>query len=81
MIDKSDDPQLKRAFQSHLWETKQHVMRLEQVFRPHGQQPRMVDCPAIDGIIDEAEEVADEVEDKSVLDAAADGRGASDRAL
>ena len=70
MIDKSNDPQLKQGFQSHLSETKQHVMRLEQVFRLHGQQPLMVDCPAIDGIIDEAEEVAGEVEDKSVLDAA-----------
>jgi len=70
MIDKSNDPQLKQGFQSHLSETKRHVMRLEQVFRLHGQQPLMVDCPAIDGIIDEAEEVAGEVEDKSVLDAA-----------
>jgi ferritin-like metal-binding protein YciE len=29
-----------------------------------------VDCPAIDGIIEEAEEVAGEVQNKSVLDAA-----------
>jgi ferritin-like metal-binding protein YciE len=43
---------------------------VEQVFRLHGKEPRMVDCPAIDGIIDEAEDVAGEVEDKSVLDAA-----------
>src|SRR5262249_42654766 len=42
----------------------------EQVFKLHRQEPRGVDCPAIDGIIDEAEEVAGEVEDKSVLDAA-----------
>ena len=70
MIDKASDPQLKQGFQTHLGETKQHVTRLEQVFRLHGQEPRMVDCPAIDGIIDEAEDVAGEVEDKSVLDAA-----------
>ena len=70
MIDKASDPQLKQGFQTHLGETKQHVTRLEQVFRLHGQEPRMVDCPAIDGILDEAEDVAGEVEDKSVLDAA-----------
>ena len=70
MIEKSSDPQLKQGFQTHLGETKQHVTRLEQVFRLHGNEPRMVDCPAIDGIIDEAEDVAGEVEDKSVLDAA-----------
>ena len=70
MIDKAADPQLKRGFQSHLGETKNHVTRLDQVFKLLGKEPRGVDCPAIDGIIDEAEDVAGEVEDKSVLDAA-----------
>jgi ferritin-like metal-binding protein YciE len=70
MIDKATDPQLKQGFQAHLGETKNQVTRLEQVFKLHGNAPRMVDCPAIDGIIDEAEEVVGEVEDKSVLDAA-----------
>jgi ferritin-like metal-binding protein YciE len=70
MIEKATDPQLKQGFQAHLGETKNQVIRLEQVFKLHGNAPRMVDCPAIDGIIDEAEEVAGEVEDKSVLDAA-----------
>ena len=70
MIEKASDPQLKRNFHAHLGETKNHVMRVEQVFRLHGKEPKMVDCPAIDGIIDEAEDVAGEVENKSVLDAA-----------
>jgi ferritin-like metal-binding protein YciE len=70
MIEKSNDSQLKQGFEHHLGETENHVTRLEQVFRLLGQEPRMVDCPAIDGILDEADEVAGEVEDKSVLDAA-----------
>jgi ferritin-like metal-binding protein YciE len=70
MIDKSNDPQLKQGFQTHQSETKNQVTRLEQVFRLHGQEPKGIDCPAIDGIIEEAEDVAGEVEDKSVLDAA-----------
>jgi len=70
MIDKASDPQLKQGFQTHLGETKNHVARLEQIFKLHRKEPGMVDCPAIDGIIDEAEEIAGEVEDKSVLDAA-----------
>jgi ferritin-like metal-binding protein YciE len=70
MIEKASDPQLKQGFQSHLGETKNHVSRLEQVFRIYGEQASGVDCPAIDGIIEEAEEVAGEVEDKAVLDAA-----------
>lgn len=70
MIDKATDPQLKADFTSHLTETKNHIVRLEEVFRLHGAEVKSVTCPAIDGIIDEAEEVAGEVADKQVLDAA-----------
>jgi ferritin-like metal-binding protein YciE len=70
MIEKASDPQLKDGFRSHLHETENHVKRLEQVFQTIGQKAQGVDCPAIDGIIEEAEEVTGEVEDKSVLDAA-----------
>lgn len=70
MADKASNAQLKQGFLSHLDETKTHVQRLEQVFQMHGAQAKAVDCPAIDGIIEEAEEVTGEVEDKAVLDAA-----------
>jgi ferritin-like metal-binding protein YciE len=36
----------------------------------HGTEIKAVTCPAIDGIIKEADEVSGEVDDKSVLDAA-----------
>ena len=70
MIEKSSDAQLKQGFQSHLGETKNHVTRVEQVFRMLQKEPSGVDCPAIDGIIDEAEDVAGEVDNRSVMDAA-----------
>src|ERR1700760_619179 len=70
MAEKATDKQLKQGFLSHLEETKTHVQRLEQVFQMHGAQVKAVDCPAIDGIIEEADEVAGEVADKAVLDAA-----------
>ncbi|WP_342360173.1 ferritin-like domain-containing protein [Terrarubrum flagellatum] len=70
MIDMATSPQLKQAFQGHLRETEGHIKRLEQVFKLHGQEPKGVDCPAIDGIIEEATDVAGEIEDKNVLDAA-----------
>ena len=70
MIEKATDSQLKQAFQSHLAETKGHVQRVEQVFQMHGVEAKGVDCPAIDGIIEEANDVAGEVDDKRVLDAA-----------
>jgi ferritin-like metal-binding protein YciE len=70
MIDKASDPQLKQAFQAHLGETKNHVTRLEQVFKLHGTEPKGIDCPAIDGIIEEADDIIGEVTDKQVLNAA-----------
>jgi ferritin-like metal-binding protein YciE len=70
MAEKATSPQLKQAFQSHLAETKGHVSRVEQVFKMHGVEAKAVSCPAIDGIIEEANEIAGEVEDKEVLDAA-----------
>ena len=70
MADKATDPQLKQGFLTHLEETKQHVARLEEVFKMHGVAAKAVDCPAIDGIIEEAGDVTGEVEDKNVLDAA-----------
>jgi ferritin-like metal-binding protein YciE len=70
MIDKATDAQLRSGLQAHLGETEGHIRRLEQVFKLHGAEAKGIDCPAIDGIIEEAEEITGEVEDKQVLDAA-----------
>ena len=70
MIEKATDAKLKQGFQTHLGETKNQIKRLEQVFKLHGVEIMGVDCPAIDGLIEEADEVAGEVDDKNVLDAA-----------
>lgn len=70
MISKATDSQLRDGFEKHLDETRHHVERLDQVFSLLGRAPKGVDCPAIDGIIEEAEDVAGEVSDKNVLDAA-----------
>jgi ferritin-like metal-binding protein YciE len=70
MISKASDAQLKAGFEKHLEETKGQIGRLEQVFKLHGVEIGGVSCPAIDGIIAEADEVAGEVADTAVLDAA-----------
>src|SRR6478672_1693277 len=70
MAEKAVDHQLKQGFLTHLGETKLHVQRLEQVFQMIGAEAKAVDCPAIDGIIEEADEIIGEVADKAVLDAA-----------
>ena len=70
MISKASDPQVKQSFETHLAETENQIKRLEQVFQALGEKPKAVTCKAIDGIISEANEVAGEVADKDVLDAA-----------
>jgi ferritin-like metal-binding protein YciE len=70
MIEKARSAELRKGFEKHLGETKNHVARLEQVFRQHGVEPATQKCAAIDGILDEAEEVAGEVKDENVMDAA-----------
>jgi ferritin-like metal-binding protein YciE len=70
MVEKAANPKLKQGFQTHLNETKNHVKRLEQVFRLEGQSVKSVDCPTIDGILEEADDVIGDVDDKNVLDAA-----------
>jgi ferritin-like metal-binding protein YciE len=70
MIDKATNPQLRGGFEKHLEETKGHIARVEQVFEMHGVQAKQVNCPAIDGILEEADELAGDVDDKKVLDAA-----------
>ncbi len=70
MIEKATAPDLKAGFEQHLRETEGHVQRVEKVFEMHGTKAKEVDCPAIDGILEEADDVSGEVEDKNVLDAA-----------
>ena len=70
MVEKATNRDLAKGLRDHLEETKAQVGRLEQVFKKLGQQPQGTGCPAIDGLISEADEVAGEVADKQVLDAA-----------
>ena len=70
MIEKATNRELTAAFKAHLEETKTQIKRLEQAFQLLGKEPQGTKCPAINGIIDEANEVAGEVDDKATLDAA-----------
>jgi ferritin-like metal-binding protein YciE len=70
MIGKATAAELKQGLADHLEESKDHVGRLEEVFRMIGTNAKAVDCPAMDGILKEADEVAGDVADKNVLDAA-----------
>lgn len=61
---------LKEALDTHLGETKNHVQRLEKVFKAIGEKPKGVKCQAIEGIFGEAKEQMGEIKSEAVCDAA-----------
>jgi len=58
MIEKATNQELSAAFESHLAETEKQVSRLEQALEFLGQKAKSTSCPAIDGIISEANDIA-----------------------
>ena len=70
MVEKASDAELKKGFRTHLKQTKGQIRRLNQVFKKLKIEPRGTKCPAINGILDEANEIAGEIDDKMVLNAA-----------
>lgn len=70
MMDKASNSDLRELFGSHRSETDGQIQRLETVFRLLGKDAQGEHCPAIEGIIDEAEELIEEIEDEETRDAA-----------
>lgn len=70
MIKTADSKELADALDKHLAETKEHVARLDEVFKSLGEKPKAEECPAIEGIVEEAEELMKEIKDKDTRDAA-----------
>ena len=70
MVKKADAPELKKALEMHLEETKGQVDRLDKVFKLVQQKASGEKCPAIEGIIEEADELMGEIGDADTRDAA-----------
>jgi ferritin-like metal-binding protein YciE len=70
MATSASSSQLKNAFQTHLAETKQQKQRLEQIFRLLGHEPQSESCEAMEGLIQEGQEIAAQDGDAFVKDAA-----------
>src|SRR6201987_934072 len=60
--------ELKAAFEKHLVETEEHVVRLEKVFAMFDKKPQGKTCDAIIGITDEGAEVMKEYKGSLALD-------------
>ena len=68
MAKAAQNPDLKAAFEKHETETEEQVSRLEQVFGILEKKPQGKKCPAIDGIIQEGQEIAKEYKGSPALD-------------
>ncbi len=68
-LETSSGALLKQGLEKHLGKAKNHVVRLKQVFRRHGQEGKAWTARPIDGIIEEADDITGEVDDKSIMDA------------
>lgn len=70
MVKAADAKQLAKAFDDHLEETKEQIVRLEEVFKILGKKAAGEECPAIEGILKEAEELMSSIKDPDTRDAA-----------
>lgn len=69
MVKAIESAELKKAFEKHREETLGQVERLEQIFEMMGKRARGEPCEAIQGLIEEGQEVIEEAEDAKVRDA------------
>ena len=69
MSEASQHEELSAAFIKHRIETEGQVKRLEQVFEILGEDIESKECPAINGILAEGEDILEEYADDPALDA------------
>jgi ferritin-like metal-binding protein YciE len=65
----ASDEQLSQAFETHLHETEGQIERIDKVVDICGFRLKRVKCVAMEGLIEEAQELIDEIEKGAVLDA------------
>lgn len=69
MVKNAKDSKLKKAFENHLEETKQHKKRLEEISKELGFSPSGEKCLAMEGLIKEAKNFIKEDADEDVKNA------------
>jgi len=65
----AQSPKLKAAFEKHREETEGQIERLEQIFEIIGKRVQGKTCEAINGILEEGEEVLEEYKGSDAIDA------------
>ena len=69
MVENATDQKLKKAFETHLEETKEHKKRLEEICKELKIDPTKETCKAMKGLVQEASDFMKEVKDDEVKDA------------
>jgi ferritin-like metal-binding protein YciE len=64
------DEQLAQAFRDHLEETRGQVERIDQIVQLTGLKLKRIKCAAMEGLVEEGNELIDEVDKGPVLDVA-----------
>ncbi len=70
LIEKSNDPELLTAFQTHLEETKGHVSMVESLIQRNIGESKTETCKVINGLTTEASDTIKDVTDSSIRDIA-----------
>ena len=70
MINEATDVQLRQAFQSHLQETREQVMRLEQILSATAGEAKEVKCKVMAALVTETEDMVKDAADDDVRNAA-----------
>jgi ferritin-like metal-binding protein YciE len=65
MLEAATGSELKTAFTEHQQQTREHVERLESVFASIGEDADTTKCPAMAGIISEAEDLIDDTDENT----------------
>jgi ferritin-like metal-binding protein YciE len=69
MAKSASSDELRQAFEDHLEQSKEHVGRLEQVFKDLDEKAKGKTCHGMKGLIEEGSEILDQDGEESVLDA------------
>jgi ferritin-like metal-binding protein YciE len=69
MAEAACSSQLRQAFEEHLEQTKNHIERLEQIFKALGESPKGENCDGMEGLLEEGSALMDEDMEAEALDA------------
>ncbi len=68
LVNRATDQELQRAIRNHIYQTRQHIGNLEQVFRELGQEPRRQTNEVAQGLVSEAQQSIQEAESDALRD-------------